>query len=144
MITEDELSALFSAKDDPQDVQIATSPTPGLSMPDKLRFNASLALDRQRELLELGVDPTDHRQNRLVADVAQATVKAAMQLDVNLADQKRDGIISQLMDMMVVEQARCCQPGEPLDAEKLARLPGALERLREPVSPEFDRFLMVR
>jgi hypothetical protein len=97
MIEEEDFKAIFGGG-------VPAPPSEILpSLGDKLRHNTSLALDRQRELLELGVDPKDHRQNRIVADVAQATVKTSLQAETNALQVQRDDVLKRVIEALRVE-----------------------------------------
>lgn len=128
MITEQELSAIFAANAEPSTEVApfngAAEPNPG----EKLRHNIALALDRQRELLELGVDPENHRQNRLVADVVHATLKTGLQADSVALQARREDLWEEIYDRLIVEKVKL---GRELSAAERQRLPQACERLGE-------------
>jgi hypothetical protein len=106
MSIEDELKAMWATPATPAADNLPTAPVRPTPDPvvaaeptlgDKLDRNTHLALDRQRELLELGVDPDDHRQNRIVADAAQATVKHRLQADAQALQKRREDILPMLL-----------------------------------------------
>jgi hypothetical protein len=57
---------------------------------DLLAANLRKALHRQAELLDLPVDPADPRVGRLIADVANQTLNAALRAQENSLAAKRD------------------------------------------------------
>jgi hypothetical protein len=101
MIEEEDLKAIFPRGVPAPPGSDLSERLPSLG--DKLRHNTSLALDRQRELLELGIDPKDHRQNRIVADVAQATVKTSLQAETNALQAQRDDVLKRVIEILKVE-----------------------------------------
>jgi hypothetical protein len=63
---------------------------PELSPAEKLELNLSTALDRQAEVMAMGVDPSNLKQSRLVAEVAGSTVAAALKAQQAVLRQKRE------------------------------------------------------
>jgi hypothetical protein len=104
LTTKDSDLDLDAIYDVPATVPVAAPVPPAeLTLGDKLQYNTSLALDRQRELLELGVHPEDHRQNRIVADVAQATVKTSLQAETNALQVRRDDFLPRIIVLLKAE-----------------------------------------
>src|SRR5271163_4770957 len=61
---------------------------PNMTPAEKLHENLSVALDRQAEIMGLGVDPDNLKQTRLVAEVSGATVNASLKAQENALQQK--------------------------------------------------------
>jgi hypothetical protein len=63
---------------------------PDLSPAEKLEANLSTALDRQAEVMAMGVDRDNLKATRLVAETAATTVNAALKAQEAVLRQKRE------------------------------------------------------
>jgi hypothetical protein len=75
---------------DRDSIALLPSDAPDLAPSDYLAANLRKALARQAELLDLPVDPADPRVGRLIADVVNQTLNAALRAQENSLALKRD------------------------------------------------------
>jgi hypothetical protein len=89
----------------------------------KLRQNLDLALQRHKEMLSQRItEETDIRNKRLVAEVATATVKAALATDRTALKARSDNIIARVLLRAIFTRLTM---GLPVREEDLARLKAA-------------------
>jgi hypothetical protein len=94
----------------PAPAQDAT-PCPDLSPAEMLAANLRKSLQRQAELLDLPLNPEDTRLSRLISDVANQTLSAALRTSEETLRAKRDGSreISPYLQSRVEEAERRVQ-----------------------------------
>jgi hypothetical protein len=101
----------------PAPAQGAT-PCPDLSPAEMLAANLRKSLQRQAELLDLPLNPEDTRLTRLISDVANQTLSAALRASEETLRAKRDGSreISPYLQSRVEEAERRVQELRPSTA----------------------------
>lgn len=77
---------------------------PDATPADLLAANLRRSLHRQAELLDLSIDPDDPKTNRLIADVANQTLNAALRAQENSLAPKRDG--NRMASLRLMEAVR--------------------------------------
>jgi hypothetical protein len=106
---------------------------PGMSPAEKLEANLSTALDRQAEVMALGVDPDNLKATRLVAETAASTVNAALKAQEAVLRQKReDEIMPKIIQALAEEKAKLAASGHvepPRDPKQDALLKARLPHL---------------
>jgi hypothetical protein len=117
----------------PLDVEQASVPAAPAVMPmdrtdlspaQKLEANLSTALDRQAEVMALGVDRDNLKQTRLVAETASSTVNAALKAQENALQRPRgDNLLPEIIQALREEKAKLAASGHvepPRDAKREA------------------------
>jgi hypothetical protein len=118
----------------PEGYMLVPVERPDLSPAEKLEANLSTALDRQAEVMALGVDPDNLKATRLVAETAATTVNAALKAQEAVLRQKReDEIMPRLMQALAEEREKLRAAGDcvesPRDPKQDALLKARLPHL---------------
>jgi hypothetical protein len=78
-----------------------------LSPAEKLEANLSVALERQAEVMAMGVDPDNLKATRLVAEVASSTVNASLKAQENALHKKKDDdVLARIIEIIREEKAK--------------------------------------
>jgi hypothetical protein len=94
-----------------------------LSPAEKLEANLSVALDRQAEVMAMGVDPDNLKATRLVAEVASSTVNASLKAQENALHKKKDDdVLPRIIEIMREEKAKLEACPERDRAEVIAEI----------------------
>jgi len=92
----------------------------------KLKRNLDLALERHEEILSQPIaEETDVRNKRLVAEVATATVKAALTTDRTALKARQDNTLEIVMLRVLFHRKRMGLELEPKYVERLKNAPRA-------------------
>lgn len=107
----------------------------------KLKRNLDLALERHEEILSQPIaEETDVRNKRLVAEVATATVKAALTTDRTALKARSDRTIERVLLRLLFYRKLHGYPNSPQDMEMLRTAPRAeLEAALGKKIAEYDR-----
>jgi hypothetical protein len=95
---------------------------PDLSPAEKLEANLSTALDRQAEVMALGVDRDNLKATRLVAETAATTVNAALKAQESALRQKREDEILPRIIKALAEEREKLRAAEERDRAQGLRL----------------------
>lgn len=85
----------------------------------KLKRNLDLALDRHKEIMADELQGVPHQTQRLIADVATATVKAALATDKTALKARQDNALERVFLRVLFHRKR---RGDILDHEETERL----------------------
>jgi len=108
----------------------------------KLKRNLDLALERHEEILSQPIaEETDVRNKRLVAEVATATVKAAISTDKNALKARQDNILERVLLHCLFHARKFGRTLSEADRERIKNAPR--KELEAASSPrqlaEYDR-----